>query len=132
MKSIQRLKFCASSRACHECTTLLIIRLYSARVFRQQQLTRLHVFAAWGAIKLASLRDIYLPVFSSSTNTAYRIAVKGISCHDFRPIRFYRTPHILTIAFIVKKHVCIIPAWLLWILIEADIVQTDTHTDQLL
>ena len=32
-----------------------------------------------------------------------RIAVKGISRHNFRPVRFYRTPHILNLVFIVKN-----------------------------
>ena len=40
---------------------------------------------------------------SPSPQRRPRIAVKGISRNNFRPVRFYQTPHILNLAFIVKN-----------------------------
>ena len=70
------------------------------RVFRQQQLTRSFSLPEGGS---------NLPLYLRSTCLCYpsprrwpRIAVKGISRNNFRPVRFYRTPPILNLAFIVK------------------------------
>ena len=40
---------------------------------------------------------------SPSPQRRPRIAVKGISRNNFRRVRFYRTPHILNLVFIVKN-----------------------------
>ena len=46
----------------------------------------------------------------------------------FRPVHFYQTPHILNLAFIVKN-TYVQYTWLLSILVDSDLVRTDTHTD---
>ena len=66
--------------------------------FRQQQLT-CSISLPGGASFYVRSTCLCFP----SQKRRPRIAMKGISCHNFRPVRFYRTPHVLNLAFIVKN-----------------------------
>ena len=84
------------------CTSRVAPRFLALdRVFRQQHLTRSFLLPG-GAIKLAPLPEIYTYLCYPSPQRWPKITLKGISRNNFRPVRFYRTPHILNLAFIVK------------------------------
>ena len=64
------------------------------------------------------------------------IASMKLATKTIRPERFYRTPHILNLALIVKTRTYNIPGCSRCLYIEADLVRTDRqterYTDQLL